>query len=237
VFFSKPIGELPKVPAPTAAGICARSKPSAEGKALLTPGMTPGQYLTALDKNKRPVDSVHFLAHGLPEKDSICWAAQSSRLVAPKLSAPELHSLQLTEAWLKDPRPDLRASIAASLGKVDFTGPGSWTAQAALWAAVPGVPPIPPVPGMPAVPLVAAAVAGAILLSAGLMIGPAMPPIPQPKLALPMVPLPPEMLLQLQQPNLAAPNLAAPDQLKLVKPLAPFLELGFGVGRGTVKCC
>src|SRR6266851_1660007 len=143
MFFTTSIQPLPKITAPTAAEIAVNSKPSPQGQALLKDGMTPPEYLHALEKNKLSVDSVHFLAHGLPEKDSICWAAQSSRLVGPKLSMPELNALKLSEAWLKKPGMDLRASLMASLGKVDFTGPGSWTAQAAVWAAMPGVPPIP----------------------------------------------------------------------------------------------
>jgi hypothetical protein len=237
MFFSGPIVELPKITTPTAAEICAQSKPSSEGKALLIPGMTPAEYLHALEKNKMSVDSVHFLAHGLPEKDGICWACQASRMTAPKLSAPEMNALQLTETWLKAPTPDLHASIAAALGKVDFTGPGSWAAQSAMWAKAPGAPPIPAIPGMPAVNLVAAAVAGAILLAAGLKIGPAMPPVPKLKLETPKMP-PPEMLVQLQKPQVPPqPQIPVLNQPKLMKLLLPFIDLGKNVASGKVKCC
>src|SRR5436190_9200077 len=141
------------------------------------------------------VDSVNFLAHGLPDRHADCRASQSCRLVSPKLSPPELDLLKLTEAWLKNPIPDLRLPILGGLGKIDFTGPASWAGQAAIWAKIPGIPPIPPIPGMPVVMLVAAAVAGAILLAAGLKIGPPMPLIPKPRLQLPMKPPTPQMLL------------------------------------------
>ena len=236
MFFSTPPAPLPKITAPTAAEICVTSNPSPEGKALLTPTMTPPEYLQALEKNKLSVDSVHFLAHGLPEKDSICWACQSSRLVAPKLSGSELDSLKLTEAWLKNPNPDLLASISASLGKVDFTGPGSWTGQAALWAKAPGAPQPPSIPGMPTVALVGAAVIGAILLSAGLKVGAPMPAIPKPRLQLPTLPPSPELLLQLRKPQMAIPTPVV-EQPKLTKLLSPFITLGKGVAFGTVKCC
>ena len=78
MFFSKPVVELPKITAPTAAEIAEKSKPSVEGKALLKPDMKPAEYQAALEKNKMSVDSVHFLAHGLPAKDAICWACQGS---------------------------------------------------------------------------------------------------------------------------------------------------------------
>src|SRR5438105_4785733 len=232
MFFTTPPTPLPKIPAPSAAEICAKSNPSPEGKALLTPAMKPPEYLHALEKNKMSVDSVHFLAHGLPEKDAICWACQGCRLVGPKLSMPEMDALKFTEAWLKNPIPGLLVSITGALGKVDFTGPGSWAAQAALWVKVPGAPPIPPIPGMPAVGLVAAAVIGAILLAAGLKVGVPMPAIPKPKLQLPMLPLPPELLLQLLKPQLAIPPIPVLNQPKLMKLLFPFINLGKGVALG-----
>jgi len=240
MFFSKPIEPLTKIPAPTAAAICAQSKPSPAGGALLTPGMTPAEYLAALEKNKLSVDAVNLLAYGLPEKDAVCWAAQGSRMTAPKLSPPEMGALQATEAWLKNPSPDARAAVDASLGKVDFTGPASWAAQSAAWAKTPGMPSPPAVPGAPPVNLVAAGVAGAILLAAGLSVGSPMPPVPKPKPPPPPGPLPPELLAQLQKPQLPqAPQMAAPvvDQPKMMKPLAPFIDLGKGVAKGTVKCC
>lgn len=194
--------------------------------------MTPGQYQAALEKNKLPVDSVHFLAHGMQPKDSICWACQASRMTGPKLSMPEMDALKCTEAWLKNPCPAMRASLSACLGKVDFTGPGGWAAQAAMWAGAPGA------PGLPAINLTAAAVAGAIMLAAGLKVGPPMPAIPNPKLALPMVPPTPEMLLALVIPKLPIPP-AIPvlDQPKLMKLLFPFIDLGKGVAIGSVTCC
>lgn len=231
MFFSAPAPSLTKVTAPTAAEICAKSNPSAQGKALLTPTMTPPEYFQTLEKNKLPVDQVHFLAHGLPDKDGICWACQSCRLTAPKLSMPEMDALVHTEGWLKNPLPDLRGSISASLGKVDFTGPASWAAQAAMWVGMPAV------PGLPAVNLVAAAVAGAILLAAGLKIGAAMPPIPMPKIPIPTGPPTPEFLAKLKLPQVAIPPIPVLDQLKLVKPLLPFLDIGKGVAGGSIKCC
>jgi hypothetical protein len=231
MLFSRPEPELSKITAPTAAEICDKSKPSPQGKALLQPGMTPGQYQSALEKNKMPVDSVHFLAHGMKPTDSICWACQASRMSAGKLSGPELGALNSTECWLKNPLAGMRGSMASSLGKVDFTGPGSWAAQAGVWAPIPGAPALPGAAG-----LCAAAVAGAIMLAAGLKIGPPMPAVPAPKLALPLLPLTPAMLLALVTPKLAVPPIPVLDQPKLMKMLFPFIDLGKGVASGKVTC-
>lgn len=238
---------MPVITAPTAAEICDKSNPSAESMALLKPGMTPAEYFNELEKNKKSVDSVNFLAHGLPEKDSICWSAQSCRLTGPKLSGPEMECLVLCEAWLKNPIPSLHAKVAASLGKIDFTGPGGWTAQAVAWMKIPGAPPLPPMPNIPGLPhapkveLVAAAVAGAIMLAAGLKIGAPMPAVPKPKLEIPKMPPTPEMLASLQMPKIPKmpemPSIPPIDQPKMFKMLLPFIDLGKGVAGGTVKCC
>src|ERR1043165_10167481 len=92
MFFSKPVVELPKISAPTAAEICEKSKPSPEGKALLKADMKPAEYQAALEKNKMSVDSVHFLAHGLPAKDAICWACQACGLIRSEEHTSELQS-------------------------------------------------------------------------------------------------------------------------------------------------
>ncbi len=221
MLFSRPTPEFTKITKPTPE-IVAESKPSPEGKALLKPDMTPAQYQGALEKNKLSVDSVHFMAHGLPPRDGLCWACQSCKLVMPKLSGPELDAFKMAGAWVKAPSLDLKSSLNACLGKIDFTGPGSWACQGALWAMVPGMP-------------VAAAVIGAILLAAGLHIGPPMPAIPKPKLQLPMLPLPPEMLLELKKPQINIP-IPVLDQPKLMKMLFPFIDLGKGVAFGKITC-
>jgi len=231
MFFSRPDPELSKITAPTAAEICAKSKPSPQGQALLQPGMTPSQYQGALEKNKLSVDSVNFLAHGMEPKDSVCWACQASRSTAGKLSGPEMNALTSTECWLKNPTAGARSSMAACLGKVDYTGPAGWAAQAALWAPALGLAASPAGAG-----LTGAAVSGAIMLAAGLKAGPGMPAVPNAKLQLPTGPATPQMLLALAAPQLAQPAVPALDQPKMMKMLSPFIELGKGVANGKVTC-
>ena len=232
MLFSRPDPPLSKITAPTAAEICAKSKPSPEGKALLQPGMTPSQYQGALEKNKLSVDSVNFLAHGMEPKDSVCWACQASRMSGPKLSAPEMGALNSTECWLKNPSASARSSMAACLGKCDYTGPGGWAAQAALWAPVLGLAVTPAGAG-----LTGSAVAGAIMLAAALRGGPSMPAVPKPKLQVPTGPAIPAILLALASPQTPSqPAIPVVDQPKLMKMLYPFIDLGKGVADGKVTC-
>jgi hypothetical protein len=222
MFFSTPPAPLPKITAPTAAEICEKSKPSPEGKALLTRDMKPPEYQKSLESKKLSVDSVNFLAYGMQPQDSVCWGAQSCRLVAGKLSGPEMSMLNSLEAWLKAPNSVNLGSISGCIPGLDFTGPAGWCGQAALWM------------GMPA--LAAAAIAGAIMLCAGLKIGPAMPPIPIPKIPIPPFgPLTPEILLKFPLPPV--PPIPVLDQPALMKPLLPFIDLGKLVACGKVSCC
>jgi hypothetical protein len=222
MLFSTPPAPLPKITAPTAAEICEKSKPSPEGKALLTPDMKPPEFQKALEQKKLGVDSVHFLAHGMQPKDSICWGAQSCKLVVGKLSPPELEMFKGLELWLKTPNAALLGNISACIPKIDFTGPAGWCGQAALWV------------GMPA--LAAAAIAGAILLCAGLKVGVAMPPIPKPKIPIPPLGLlTPEIMLKFPLPPV--PPLPVLAQPKLMKILLPFIDIGKLVACGKVSCC
>jgi hypothetical protein len=221
MLFSSPPSPLPKITAPTAAEICEKSKPSPEGKALLKPDMKPAEYQKSLETNKLGLDSVHVLAHGLPPMDAICWGAQSCKLVMPKLCGPELDMLKGLELWLKAPTPDLLLGISGCIPKIDFTGPAGWCGQAALWIAMPS--------------LVAAAIAGAILLAAGLKVGVPMPAIPKPKIALPPFGLlTPEIMLKFPLPPV--PPLPVLEQPKLMKILLPFIDLGKGVAFGSITC-
>jgi hypothetical protein len=103
----KPLTPLPRIAAPTAAEIAARSKPSPPAQALLKPSQTPAEYLQALEQNQHGHDAVNLLAHGLPERESTWWACQSSRTVDPSKQA------KLLEPFL-------------DLGKAVATGQNTW---------------------------------------------------------------------------------------------------------------
>jgi hypothetical protein len=227
LFFSKPAPPLTKIQAPTAAEVCQKFKPQPAAQALLKPEQTPGQYLQVLEKNKMGPDSVNLLAHGMPERESVWWSCQSSQQVAGKLNAPDRGALAAAEAWVKNPTPETKLAAAAAAAKTDMTGPGAWAAQAAAWTE----PPAPAIPGAPAPPsgLAAPAVAGSVMLAAGLVNRPAMPESPAPKQPV------------LEVPTLAKPELATPvaqaevppvDQNKQAKMLQPFVDLGKDVASG-----
>lgn len=224
----KPVVPLPKLTTPSAADLAAKFKPQPPAAALLKPGMSSSEYVHALEANKMPNDTVNALAHGMPEKDSVSWACQSSRKVEGKLNAGDKSALDAAEAWVKNPNDATKSAAAAAAGKANMQGPGGWAAQAAAWsspapaAAVPGA-----APAIAAPPLTAPAVAGAVLLAAGLMKAPPMKEVPRAdptKMpALPAVP-------GAQPPP--PPEVPAPDQNKLAAMLQPFIDLGKTIAAG-----
>jgi len=120
---------------------------------------------------------------------------------------------------LRNPLPDLLASISASMLKVDFTGPASWSAQAALWVGVRyggrggGI--------------------GAILLAAAERLrGDAADSKTSSRTADAAVA--PEMLLQLKMPQIVIPIGNRPAQADEVA--FPFIDLGKGVAIGSIRC-
>lgn len=242
---------LPKMTAPTGADLAAKFKPHPAAQALVKPGQSSSEYIHALEQHKMPLDAVHGLAHGLPERESVWWACQSSRKVAGKLNPHELSATSAAEAWVKNPTPATKAAAAQAAAKTDYRGPGGWAAQAAAWtkgpsSAVPVQSKSAAVPGASATPaapaLAPAAVAGSVLLAAGLVNRPAMGPPNKPNLAAPTAPkLPAPKVAVPTIPNAAPPAAPKPqnppaapavDQAKLAGPLHPFLSLGKEVASG-----
>jgi hypothetical protein len=232
VFFKRPILQLPKIKAPTAAELAPKINPQPAAQSLLKPEMTPAEYLGVLEENKLSNDAVNLLANGMPERESTWWACQSSRKVADKLNPEDTAALAAAEAWVKHPTYDTGAAAAAAAAKTDFSGPGGWAAQAAAWSqeaaqaakAAEGAKAAAAAPN-----LTASAVAGAVLLAAGLTKRPAMPAANKPVIEMPALeslPLPP-----LETP--AATTVIPPvDQDKLAKLLQPFIDLGKDVASG-----
>lgn len=233
-----PVPPLPKIQAPTAADLATKFKPSAGGQALLKPGQTPREYLQSLQEHRQSMDAVNVLAHGMPERDSVSWACQSSQKVSGKLNPADHSALSAAQEWVKNPSPQTQAAAAAAAKKTDYTGPGAWAAQAAAWSkapapAGPGIPKAPAAPGAPSLP--GAAVAGSVLLAAGLVQRPPMPTAPQAPAA-PTIPTAPALPAIPSVPQVAAPAAPAaptpPPPPELTPLLDPFIALGITIAAG-----
>jgi hypothetical protein len=225
---------LIKIKSPTAAEVAGKYKPHPEAKALLQPTHTPTQYAAALQKGSFSQDHIHFLAHGMPERESVGWACKSSAKVSDKLEPADKTALQSAQAWVKNPTPANQSAAAAAAAKTNFQGPGAWAAQGAAWAKTPGAPASPAAPN-----LTGHAVAGSVMLAAAIS-APKAPVLKAPTLQVPAVPKAPT----LQAPKFAVPKLptlapppppSLPQRTATAKIHQPFIDMGHGIASGKVS--
>ena len=238
--FKAPSNPFTAIEAPTAAELVPKFKPQAEALALLEPELSPAEYLGVLEENQLSMDGVNMLAHGLPEQESVWWACQCSQQVSDKLNVVDQAALSAAESWVKDPTPAAAAAAAEAAAATDLSGPGGWAAQAAAWSVPPAAPAVelPATAAAEAPGLVGAAVAGSVLLAAGLVERPDMPEFEKPQLEIPTNPLesaPEAPLLELVVPEVEVPEVEVPevDQEKLTAALQPFVDIGKEVASGT----
>lgn len=234
---------LTKITKPTAE-LLPKMNASPEAQALYQPGQSPAEYLQVLEKNKQPMESVNLLAHGMPEKDAVKWASESSKMVGDKLTPADKQAVAATDQWLANPTPENQAAAAQAANATNGAGPGGWAAQSAAWAqpasqgaqagsAAAGGGGI--APGM-----AASAAAGAVLLAAGLVDKPAMADTPRPNANIPKMEIPkaeiPKAPAAPEAPAASAPpppKMAAADAAAFSKKLKPFLELGKKIASGA----
>jgi hypothetical protein len=132
---------------------------------LLTPTLTPRQFLDALMAAQMPDDAIRFLAAALPKREAIGWGILCLKNVLAKPFEPAAaKALIAAEAWVKDPsEPNRRSSETAAETAGYGTAPGL-LAAAVFWSGgsltAPNMAPVPPRDD-----LTGTAVAGAILLA------------------------------------------------------------------------
>ncbi len=78
------------------------SQPSPDAQALLTPQQTPSQYLNVLQEEQMGPVMVKTLAHGMPDREGVGWAAKSAEKVADKLPPDDLGAMTAAQAWVQE---------------------------------------------------------------------------------------------------------------------------------------
>ena len=235
--------QLPKIGAPTAAQICQASDPSPAAQKLLTPQQTPSQYLNTLQDHQMGDEMVKTLAHGMPDREGVAWAAQSAEKVSGSLPPADVEAMQAAKAWSANPTPETQAAAAAAAAKTDMQGPGALAAQGAAWAkpaASAGAPAGASTSGAMATPrLTPLAVSGSVLLSSAIAANPqvAAPKVPTaaaPTLKIPEVPQMPQAP-QLNVPAAPAPVVPPEVQAQTFQAQHPFIASGIDFASGKTK--
>ena len=135
---------------------------------LLTPDLSPAEYIGKLIEKEYFADSILFLAHGLPKREAIWWACLCAKNITSKdTKADDIASLSIAEKWVYEPDEKKRRMCGTLAEKGNYKSAQNWAAAAVFWSGGSitneGDPALEPAPY-----LYAHAVSGAILNAVGM---------------------------------------------------------------------
>ncbi len=226
---------LPKISTPTAAELAGQSNPSPEARALIEPGQTPAQHLAAMQKEQMGDDMIKTIAHGLPDREGVHWAAQSAEKVADKLPAEDVQATKAAQTWVKSPSAQNKAAAGAAAARTNYRGPGALAAQGAAWSqpggATAGGPRMTPHAVSSSVQLSSAIQANPKLATPTTSAPAVTPPVAKepsrPSLSAP----PPQQLPATQTPPTVPPAI----QAQKFQQQQPFIQMGLDIASGKTK--
>jgi hypothetical protein len=157
-----------KIKATTAHEICAQFTLSAEAQPHLDPQIAPLPFLDRLITQSLYADAMQFLARALPKREAVWWSSTCARELSSNDKQPELAAgLSAAEAWVYRPTEENRRKAERAANAIKASHPARWTAMAAFWSSGSLAPPDAP-EVKPAEDFTAKAVAGAVMMAAGL---------------------------------------------------------------------
>jgi hypothetical protein len=92
--------------------------------ALARPDMHGNAFIDALSRSGRQPDSIRALAHALPPRDAIAWAADCLRRTASADKPAEIAALEAIERWLADESDDNRRAALTAADNASATPAG-----------------------------------------------------------------------------------------------------------------
>jgi hypothetical protein len=157
-----------KIKTATAQEVCVQFELSELGRAQLQAGMSPLDFLNALVAHDAYSDAMQFLAWALPKREAVWWSCLCAReLVAGKEASKLTAGVHAAEAWVYHPTEENRRRAEAAANAITASHPARWSAMAAFWSGGSIAPADAPAV-KPAEDFTAKAVAGAVMMAAGL---------------------------------------------------------------------
>jgi hypothetical protein len=115
--------------------IAARFEPSAEAKALLTPGIGASDFVTALVDKELWSDAAGFVGQWLGKRDAVMWACLASRKALGPTSPPkERAALETAERWQSALDEPSRRACEAAAEALAYRSAPAMAAAAAAWS-------------------------------------------------------------------------------------------------------
>jgi hypothetical protein len=154
------------LPLASAEEVCRCSKPSADGKALCSAGMSTNDFLARLLGKRLFPDALGVAAHMLPKREAIWWGTLCAwHGLRPKPGQKTDAALRAVVTWLGDPSEANRRAAQAAGEAATAANPAGAIALAAFYSegsiSLPGLPEVHPPPL-----LAQNTIAGAVLLMA-----------------------------------------------------------------------
>lgn len=129
---------LTKIPAATAAEICAGLNLPSDARKLLQSGMAPGAFVEALVAKKQFVAAIDFIAHALAEREGVWWGCLCMQhTCGSKLTEPERAAATAAVRWVFQPGEESRA---AAKSPAEAAGPASPAGALAMAVSLTGPP-------------------------------------------------------------------------------------------------
>ncbi len=159
---------LKKIPYKNGSQILPRFKASEDALALIDDETNVQQTIQILSENKCYFDLIQFIAHALPVREAIWWAALCLEQRSDDWSATQIQCLSTAKEWVQSPSEELRRKSELFSNRLELNCGPSWLAQAVFWNGSGSIisPELPAV--LPDPFLYAKAVAGAINHAAAL---------------------------------------------------------------------
>jgi hypothetical protein len=137
------------VPIPLAAMVGEKFELDDEARSLLEPQQTVRQFFFLLGKKQLHADAMRLLAHALPKREVVWWAAQCIRATfGDQLPPADRAALGAAEAWVVEPTEENRRRAESAAEATKHETSAGWAAAAAFWnggsIAPPGLPDVPP---------------------------------------------------------------------------------------------
>ena len=159
--------EMKKVTASSAQDITQHFELQEESQSLLSAEQTPAEFFQILLDNGHYHDAITFLAHAIPAREAVWWACLCARYHLDNSDEQYQQALTAAETWVRKPTEENRRSAEKEAEAGNYDSPASWAAAAAFWSGG-SIAPVDEPAMEPSAHLYAHAVAGAIVMSAGL---------------------------------------------------------------------
>ena len=122
-----------KIPYKTGRQLLDRFSSSDEAQELITEELNVHDSIQALLDNKLYFDLVQLIAHGLPVREAIWWAAHSLELRNDVWSTMQKQCISTAKQWVKSPSEEHRRKSELFANRLNLNCGPSWLAQAVFW--------------------------------------------------------------------------------------------------------